>query len=146
MSEDPQKILQGLYMEAQLTEQNLSILQQRLEFSQVLLNSYRTGLMVLQELETKGEGEEMLMNVGGSIYVRANLVDPNKITRTLGSSVRIEQSLKDAKKGVEEAIAVLENQYKQLSEEHGKLITHSSRLNAEMNRLVALIQGQGTGE
>jgi prefoldin alpha subunit len=146
MSEDPQKILQGLYMEAQLTEQNLSILQQRLEFSQVLLNSYRTGLMVLQELENKGEGEEMLMNVGGSIYVRANLVDPNQITRTLGSGVRIEQSLEEAKKGVEEAVSALENQYKQLSEEHGKLVAHSSKLNAEMNRLVALIQGQGTGE
>ena len=146
MSKDPQQVLQSLYMESQLTEQNLGLIQQRLEFSQVLLNSYRTGLMVLEELEQRKEGEEMLMNIGGSMYVRANLSNPDIVTRTLGSGVKIEQSLEDAKKSVEEAITAIEAQYKHLAEEHNKLLAHSSKLNAEMNRLVALIQGQGTGE
>ena len=141
MSQEQQKALESLYVERQLTESNISLLQQRLEFSQVLLNSYRTGFMVLEELESKKKDEEMLMNVGGGIYVPARLVNPEKITRTLGSGIRVEQGLEEAKKGIEAAISALENQYKQLAEEHDKMVAHLNRVGAQMNQLVEAIQG-----
>ncbi|NHI83446.1 MAG: prefoldin subunit alpha [Candidatus Thorarchaeota archaeon] len=142
MSQEQQKALESLYVERQLTESNISLLQQRLEFSQVLLNSYRTGFMVLEELEAKKKDEEMLMNVGGGIFVPARLVNPERIMRTLGSGIRIEQGLEEAKKGIETAITSLENQYKQLAEEHDKMVAHLNRVNAQMNQLVEAIQGQ----
>ncbi|NHJ12082.1 MAG: prefoldin subunit alpha [Candidatus Thorarchaeota archaeon] len=144
MSQEQQKALESLYVERQLTESNIGLLQQRLEFTQVLLNSYRTGFMVLEELEGKEKDEEMLMNVGGGIYVPARLVDPQKITRTLGSGIRIEQGLEEAKKGIEASIVALENQYRQLAEEHDKMVAHLNRVGTEMNRLVETIQGQSS--
>ena len=104
MAEDQQKLLQRLYTEQQMTESNLGLMQQRLEAIQVYLTNYRSGFMVLEEIEKKEEGEEMLINVGGSIFVEAKLVNPDMVTRGLGSGIRIEQSVAAAKEVVSEAV------------------------------------------
>jgi len=143
MSEDKQQLLQKIYTEQQLTESNIGLLQQRLEMLQAYLNNFRAGLMVLEELEGRKEDEEMLMNVGGSIFVQAKLVEPSKVTRSIGSGVKIEQSVEDAKTAVQEQIASLEKQYESLAEEYQKLGARISVLNSQFNQLAAELQGQG---
>jgi prefoldin alpha subunit len=141
MSEDQQKQLQKIYVEQQMTESNLNLLQQRIEVIQVYITNYRSGLLVLEEIENKKDGEEMLMNVGGSIFVQAKLVNPEKVTRGLGSGIRIEQTVADAKAAVTEAVTSLEQQYDALSQEYQKLIARASILNSQFQQLAAKIQG-----
>ncbi|MHA2377767.1 MAG: prefoldin subunit alpha [Candidatus Thorarchaeota archaeon] len=143
MAEEQRNLLQKLYAEQQLTESNVGVLRQQIEVTQVLLGRYQTGLMVLKELEGKSEGEEMLMNVGGSVFVQAKLVDPTEVTRALGSGVRIEQSLEEAKKGVERAVENLGKQYEALVAEHEKLVNRSAVLEAQMRQIAEQIQAQG---
>jgi prefoldin alpha subunit len=95
----------------------------------------------LEEIENKKDGEEMLMNVGGSIFVQAKLVNPEKVTRGLGSGIRIEQTVADAKAAVTEAVTSLEQQYDALSQEYQKLIARASILNSQFQQLAAKIQG-----
>ena len=99
--------------------------------------------MVLEEIEGKAEGDEMLMNVGGSIFVQAKLVDPSNVTRGIGSGVRIEQSVEDAKKAVQEQISSLEKQYESNAEEYEKLVARASVLNSQFQQLANKIQSQG---
>ena len=143
MSDEQQQLLQRIYQEQQLTESNITLLQQRLELVQAYLTNFKAGLMVLEEIEGRKEGEEMLMNVGGSIFVQAKLVDPANVTRSIGSGVRIEQSVEDAKTAVEEQISGLEKQYESIAEEYQKLIARAQVLNAQFQQLAAQIQGQG---
>jgi len=140
MAEEQQKLLQKIYAEQQMTESNLSIMQQRLEAIQVYLTNYRSGFMVLEEIEKKEEGEEMLLNVGGSIFVEAKLVNPNKVTRGLGSGIRIEQSVTAAKEVVTEALESLEQQYEKLAQEYQTLLQRSSVLNTQFQQLAAQVQ------
>ncbi|MFW9809025.1 MAG: prefoldin subunit alpha [Candidatus Thorarchaeota archaeon] len=140
MTEDQQKLLQRIYTEQQMTESNLGLMQQRIEAIQVYLTNYRSGLMVLEEIEKKGEGEELLINVGGSIFVEAKLMNPNKVTRGLGSGIRIEQSVKDAKEVVTGAVESLEQQYEKLVQDYQKLLQRASILNAQFQQLAAQIQ------
>jgi prefoldin alpha subunit len=142
MSDEQQQLLQRIYQEQQLAESNITLLQQRLELLQAYLNNFRSGLMVLEEIETRKEGEEMLMNVGGSIFVQAKLVDPTNVTRSIGSGVRIEQSVDDAKAAVQEQISNLEKQYEKLGEDYQKLIARAQALNSQFQQLAAQIQGQ----
>lgn len=142
MSEDKQQLLQRIYTEQQLTESNIGLLQQRLELVQAYLNNFRAGLMVLEEIEGRKEGEEMLMNVGGSIFVQAKLVDPSKVTRSIGSGVRIEQSVENAKTAVQEQISSLEKQHESMAEEYQKLSARISVLNSQFQQLAAQLQGQ----
>ncbi len=143
MSEEQQQILQKIYTEQQLTDSNITLLQQRLELVQAYLTNFRAGLMVLEEIEGRKEGEEMLMNVGGSIFVQANLVDPSKVTRSIGSGIRIEQSVEAAKTAVQEQTTRLEKQYESMAEEYQKLVARSSLLNSQFQQLAAQVQGQG---
>ena len=143
MSDEQQQLLQRIYQEQQLTESNISVLQQRLELVQAYLNNFKAGLMVLEEIEGKAEGDEMLMNVGGSIFVQAKLVDPSNVTRGIGSGVRIEQSVEDAKKAVQEQISSLEKQYESNAEEYEKLVARASVLNSQFQQLANKIQSQG---
>lgn len=140
MTEDQQKLLQRIYTEQQMTESNLGLMQQRLEAIQVYLTNYRMGLMVLEEIEKKKEGEEMLINVGGSIFVEAKLMSPNKVTRGLGSGVRIEQSTAEAKKVVSGAVESLEQQYEKLAQEYQSLLQRATVLNAQFQQLATQIQ------
>ena len=143
MSEEQQQLLQKIYTEQQLTDSNITLLQQRLELVQAYLTNFKAGLMVLEEIEGRKEGEEMLMNVGGSIFVQANLVDPSKVTRSIGSGIRIEQSVEAAKTAVQEQTTRLEKQYESMAEEYQKLVGRSSLLNSQFQQLAAQVQGQG---
>jgi prefoldin alpha subunit len=141
MTEDPRITLEKIYSEQQMTESSLSLLQQRIEMVQVYVTNYRSGLAVLEEIENRKEGEEMLMNVGGSIFVQAKLVNPDKVTRGIGDGIRIEQNVSDAKAAISEAVSSLEKQHEALAQEYQRLFAHASRLNSQFQQLAALIQG-----
>ncbi|MGD9395737.1 MAG: prefoldin subunit alpha [Candidatus Thorarchaeota archaeon] len=140
MTEDQQRMLQKIYSDQQMTESNLNLLQQRIELIQVYITNYRSGLLVLQEIENKKDGEEMLLNVGGSIFVQAKLLNPDKVTRGIGSGVRIEQTVEDAKAAVTEAVTNLEEQHDTLAQEYQKLLARASVLNSQFQQLAAQIQ------
>ena len=140
MSEEQQQLLQRIYTEQQITESNISLLQQRIEIIQAYLANYQSGLMVLQEIEKKKKGEVMLMNVGGNIYVEAKLVNPSKVTRGIGSGVRLEQSLDEAKKAVQVSVEGLEKQYQSMTEDYQKLVSRASVLNSQFQQLAAKVQ------
>jgi prefoldin alpha subunit len=141
MTEDPRIALEKIYSEQQLTESSLSFLQQRIEMVQVYITNYRSGLLVLEEIENRNEGEEMLMNVGGNIFVQAKLVNPDKVTRGIGNGVRIEQNVSEAKAAIIEAVTSLEKQYEALSQEYQRLFAHASRLNTQFQQLATQVQG-----
>ena len=143
MTEEQQNRLQKLYVQQQLAESNLNTLRQQIEMTQVLLNQYQNGFAVLKELENRKEGEETLLNVGGGIFVQAKLMDTSRVTRALGSGVRIEQSLEQAIEGVEKAIESLGKQYESLLSELGKLASQSEAIDAQMRQLATQMQGQG---
>ena len=65
MSDDQQQLLQRIYQEQQLTESNITLLQQRLELLQAYLNNFRSGLMVLEEIEGRKEGEDTVPRFRG---------------------------------------------------------------------------------
>jgi prefoldin alpha subunit len=141
MTEDPQIMLERMYSEQQMTEQSLTLLQQRIEMVQVYMTNYRSGLAVLEEIENRKDGEEMLMNVGGSIFVQAQIVNPEKVIRGIGNGIRIEQSVGDAKTAITEAVGNLEKQYEGLTQEYQKLYAYANQLNTQFQQLAAQIQG-----
>ncbi|MBY8997264.1 MAG: prefoldin subunit alpha [Candidatus Thorarchaeota archaeon] len=141
MTEDPRITLEKIYSEQQMTESNLSILQQRVEMVQVYITNYRSGLLVLEEIENRKAGEEMLMNVGGSIFVEAKLVNTDKVTRGIGNGIRIEQNVSEAKTAILKAVTSLESQYEALTQEYQRLFAHASRLNTQFQQLATLVQG-----
>jgi prefoldin alpha subunit len=146
MSEEQQQLLQKIYTEQQITESNISVLQQRIEIIQAYLTNYQSGLLVLREIERKKKGEEMLMNVGGNIFVEAKLMNPSKVTRGIGSGIRIEQSVGDAITALQASVENLEKQYQSLNDEYQKHVTRASVLNSQFQELASKIQENAPGK
>ncbi|MFX1484810.1 MAG: prefoldin subunit alpha [Promethearchaeota archaeon] len=144
MTEEQQKRLERLYTEQKLTESNIALMQQRLDTLQVYLTNYRAGLSVLEEIENKADGDEMLINVGGSIFVEATLKNPKRVTRGLGSSIRIEQDVETAKKVVSETVESLGQQYEKLAQDYQNLVQRAAVLNAQFQQLASQIQESQT--
>jgi len=84
----------------------------------------------------------MLINVGGSIFIQAKIQEPSKVTRGIGSGVRIEQSLEDAKAAVQEQLTSLQKQYEVVVDDYQKLLTRAQVLNAQFQQLAAKMQSQ----
>lgn len=143
MSDEQQKTLQKLYLEQRIVTSNIAALQQRLEMVEVYLSNYRTSLSVLEELMNRKEGEDVMLNVGGRILVHARLARVDKVTRDIGSGVRVESSLEDAKTDSQESIGILEKQYEELSQEYRRQSDYAETLNARLQELAAKIRGPG---
>ncbi|NWF96365.1 MAG: prefoldin subunit alpha [Candidatus Thorarchaeota archaeon] len=145
MTEEQQEQFQKLYNEQQAVNANLEAVRERLEVLQLYLNNYRIGLMVLEELAKRAEGDEVLLAVGGGLFVQARLRSTAKVFRDIGSGVRIESTVEDAKKYAQESIASLEKQYESLSSENQKLSNYVTALNTQLQELVTKIQRQTRG-
>lgn len=144
MTEEQQKLLQRIYAQQQLTEQNIGIYQQQLELIQTLIRSYQSGLMILEELEKKSEGEEMLMEIGGKIQVQARLVEPSKVIRGIGRNIKIEQSTEEAKTALKEQIESFGKQYDALRQEYEKNLAQAQALSNQFDQIAAQVQGAMT--
>lgn len=142
MTEDPQAVMQKLYVEQQMLESNIKMLQQHIELIQASLASYRDGYDVLDSLQEKSVDEMMLMNVGGGISVEAKLVDPKKVIRSIGSNVRIDQTTEEAKVQIGETISSLEIRLEQSQQEFGKMSNRANQINQQLQQLASMMQGQ----
>ena len=143
MTEEQQQVLQKLYSDQKMVESNLTLQQQRLEVIQAYTTNLKMGLDVLKELEGKEEGEEILMNVGGSIFVQAKVVSPERVTRTIGSGVSIEQSTVEAKKDLEATIGTLQKQYEQESEQYKQMLALHQEITSKLQQLAGTMKQPG---
>jgi prefoldin subunit 5 len=73
MTSEQENLLRKVYAEQQLASTTIERKGQQMLRVKAYLDNYRVGLLVLEELHGKKDGEEMLMNVGGEIYVHAKL-------------------------------------------------------------------------
>jgi prefoldin alpha subunit len=142
MTQDPNALLQRLYAEQQMLESNIQVMQESIQLVQSSLNSYRTGLEVLEEIEKREEDEVMLINIGGAVFVEAKLVNIDKVTRGIGSGVRIEQSLGEAKKHINDRVEMLEKRLSELRDDYEDTLVRAQAINNQMQQLAAQVQMQ----
>jgi prefoldin alpha subunit len=142
MAEDLQQRAQKLFEEQGTLESNMDAVQQRLELVRAVLTSYRNGLAVLEEMEKRKGGEEMLISIGGNVFIEAQLANLETVTRDIGSGVRIAQGLQDAKKEIEENIANFEQQYSRLAQDYQSIVMQAASVNAQIQELAAQKQAQ----
>ncbi|MCK5151549.1 MAG: prefoldin subunit alpha [Candidatus Thorarchaeota archaeon] len=137
MAENP---VQQLLNEQKLLEGKINELQNNIGMFQETLASYRTGLAVLEELETKEVGEKILFSVGGAVYIEAQILSNDRVIRALGSGVRVEQSLEESKTVLTERIEQLNSSLTALSQEYDGTMNRAQWLTNQMQNIYAQAQ------
>ncbi len=142
MTGEQENLLRRVYAEQQMASTTVERKAQQMIRVQSYLDNYQVGLLVLEELQGKKTGEDMLMNVGGEIYIHAKLVDSKKVTRHIGKGISMEQDVAEAKKSIEDIISNLRKQYDSLAQEYQQLLGWSSKLGTQFQQLAAEMQKQ----
>lgn len=137
MSDNP---LQQLLNEQRALEARVGELENSINIFQDTLGSYMAGLSVLEELETRKPGEMMLMNVGGAIFIEAQVVRNDRVIRGIGSGVRAEQTLEEAKKIVSERVSELNTYLGNLRQEYEETANRAALLANQAQQILAQAQ------
>ncbi len=140
MTEDQQRAFQQLSAEQELVSSNIELVRQRMDLTQAYIRDMQMGVKTLEELKTKQPDEEILMNIGGGMVVRAKIADSEKVIRDIGSGVRIETTIDQAIERAKELISRLEKQYTSLVGELEKLTSHATSLDGQLRSLLSKVQ------
>lgn len=137
MSENP---LQELLNEQRALEVRVGEIENSINIVQESLGSYMAGLGVLEELETRKPGETMLINVGGAILIEAQVVNNDHVIQDIGSGVRTEQTLENAKQIVSERITELNKILGNLRQEYEEATNRAALLSNQAQQILAQAQ------
>ncbi len=116
--------------------QSLNILQQQFEFlkNQIdtidnSLHLVKTTKKTIEGLAELKSGDELVVPIGGMAYIKAKILEPNKILMYVGSDLIIEKNFEESTEYIDELIKrhneqreLLANQYIQL-DAHIKSLT-----------------------
>ena len=135
-------LMQRLLYQQRALEERIAELETTIGMLQDTLSSYMSSKQVLEELATKEADEPMLINIGGAIFIEAKVVSNDKVIRGVGSGVRIEQSLEDAKTTVSQRVDELTEYLSKLRQEYQTAVNQAASVNQQAQQLLAQAQAQ----
>lgn len=123
--QDLQRQLQSL----NFLQQQFETLKNQIEIIDNSLHLVKTTKKTIEGLTEIKSGDELVVPIGGMAYIKAKILEPNKILMYVGSDVIIEKNHEESTEYIDELIKrhneqreLLENQYIQL-DAHIKSIT-----------------------
>ncbi len=137
-----ENLMQRLLYQQRALEERLAELETTIGMLQDTLGSYLSSKQVLEELATKEPDEPMLISVGGAIFIEAKVVSNDKVIRGVGSGIRVEQSLEDAKATVSQRADELTEYLSKLRQEYQNTVNQASMVNQQAQQLLAQAQAQ----
>ncbi|MFW9920623.1 MAG: prefoldin subunit alpha [Candidatus Thorarchaeota archaeon] len=134
--------MQRLLYQQRALEERIAELETTIGMLQDTLGSYISSKQVLEELATREAGEQMLINIGGAIFVEAKVVSNDKVVRGIGSGIRVEQSLEDAKTNISQRVEELTEYLSKLRQEYQTTVNQAAMVNQQAQQILAQAQAQ----
>jgi prefoldin alpha subunit len=128
--------LRRLSMEMRYLEQTAETLQQRIGMVNAAITDLAYANMTLDGIEKEKENAELLVQIGGSAYVKVKLADSNKVIVGMGAGVSVEKTLQEAKTTLKERLDELE---KTMNSAQQQFTQVAERINTGRNRLETLL-------
>jgi prefoldin alpha subunit len=123
-------------MEMRYLEQTAETLQQRISMVNAAITDLAYANMTLDGIEKEKENAELLVQIGGSAYVKVKLADSNKVIVGMGAGVSVEKTLQEAKTTLKERLDELE---KTMNSAQQQFTQVAERINTGRNRLETLL-------
>jgi prefoldin alpha subunit len=123
------KIIQLEYMNQQIKAMQLHLAD--LEKAVEELSILKVGLT---NMEGARKGDEMLVPLGASSYVRANVIDASKVMVSIGAGVFVDKTVKEAAPIVKKQVDELQNQEEIVIQNISMLSQEADKIAAELNK------------
>jgi len=138
MSEEDR--IRSLIVELRMLEDGLNEINTRQSILIRAIAESRAGLETLKSLSKHGPSE-VLIPIGGGLYIRSQAHPPEKLLVDVGGGVAVEKAKGEAELYVEERIRDMENAIAGLGAQRNSMIERLNRTKATLNSMIEKQQG-----
>jgi prefoldin alpha subunit len=118
-----------------LLQQQLEVLNNQLEIINSSIQLVGTAKKTIEGLAELKPGDEIINPIGGMAYIKANVVEPNKILIYVGADVIIE-------KDISSAIEYIDKLIERHTKQRDLIINQYMKLDAQIKELTPKVQQQ----
>lgn len=108
-------------------------------YIQAIINDYTKAKVTIENLEKRGEGE-ILIPIGGGVFIPAKCEKVSEVLVSEGADIVIKKDLQSAKESIEKQIEILRENLKQLNETYQKI---QKRINELTEKLREIMEKKG---
>lgn len=117
-------------------KEQMNQLEIQYQYLQAAVNDYTRSKITLEQLEKEENGSNILLPIGGSTYVDANVKDTNKVLYDIGAGVVTEKSVDDALKKIDERIKDLQKTQEKLMKTINQIQNEAAEVSAKAQKLL----------
>ncbi len=117
-------------------KEQLTLLDTQMSYVQAAMNDYMKAKITVEHLQQQEKDAELLMPIGGSTFVYAKTVNPNKVLFDVGSGIVTEKTSEDAIKKIDERMEQLQQTQEKLSSMIQQIQTEAQEISEKAQQLV----------
>lgn len=140
MREGSQMTEQELLANIQILQEQAKVFASNIEMLNVYLEDLYRSKTTLEGLDHLNKGDEILVPIGASSFIRAKIDDTENIISGIGANVSVDRTVEEAIKNLEERISLTESKINQNQENYMKVAGTLEQLGA---RARAVLQEKG---
>ena len=103
-TKDGREELQALMMEAEQYKRQMDSIRGQMQILETTMEELRGSLNALSALEENKAGTEILVSIGSGSFIRAKLLETEKVIVGVGSALSLEKSVPEARKFFEDRV------------------------------------------
>ena len=141
--QDKENRLRQLITEMNMMEGTVNTLQQRLQIVMSSISELRLAKQSLEDLKDVEPGSNLLVHVGGSAFINANLGEINKVIVGIGANVSLEMGLDEALEDINERLEEMDKAQSSVEQQLNQIIAQleshqnmAERLSTEIQQAV----------
>jgi len=110
----PNEDVQANLLLMQEYQERIDTIFQQIRLINELIGGYKSAQDTLEELASTQQGEELLVPLGGNVFVRTSVNDTKKVLTGIGDGIVMEKSINNATNFLDKRISELQAQEEQL--------------------------------
>ena len=124
-------------------KEQINSLDMQSQYVQSAIMDYNKAKITLQNLKKKEQDKEILLPIGGSTFLSANLKDPSNVLFDIGAGIVAEKKTDDAIVQIDKRIEELQKTQEQISSVLQNLQNASAEVSAKAQKLLVESEKEG---
>ncbi|HDM25483.1 MAG TPA: prefoldin subunit alpha [Thermoplasmatales archaeon] len=103
---------------------------------QAMIDEYNRTKLTLDKISNVEEKTEVLVSIGGGVFVNANIRDTKKVVYNIGADIMIEKTIEETVKSIDERINLLYENLQKVVETTQKLEEAAAQISEKVQEMV----------
>lgn len=127
---------QELVMNIQFLQDQAKMLASNIEMLSIYLQELATSKVTLEGIQTLKKGDEILVPIGASSFIRARIDDTERVIVGIGVNVSMNKTTEQTLEGLEERITFTQSKIRENDEKYRAVAARLEELSAKAQKIL----------